>query len=832
MNKADASTRIRIFITFELMPYPMRHLVVLIFWITASSSFAQDYTQSIRGRVVDKDTRQPIPGVNVALLDDPENITGTSTDEEGRYELPSLDIGRHELRFTFIGYLPQIINNVEVNSGRQTILNIELEEAAIEMEAVEIIATRDGEPLNEMAMISARQFNVAETERYAGSRGEPSRMASNFAGVQGADDSRNDIVIRGNSPQAILWRIEDVPISNPNHFNIPGTAGGSVSILNNKTLGNSDFYTGAFPGEFGNATAGIFDLNIRNGNNQDHEFIGQFGFLGTEAMIEGPISREKNITYIAAYRYSTLALIGGLGIEYGTDAIPKYQDLTFKINVPGKGASSFSLFGVGGTSDIDILISDQETPEDRNIYGDNDRDQYFGSTMGVLGANYTRSLNEKTYWKTSVAYNYSEVNSYHELVYRYVDNEGKYQLDSVNAFDPLLNYTFKEQRAVGHTYINSKLNRNHVIKAGAVVEQFLFQHEDSVWVFDTASPLYDTWRVRWDSRDQATLIQPYLQWKYRPNNDWVMTFGLHSQYFTLNGASSWIEPRGAIRHTFKDGSTLNIGGGLHSQTQPYYLYYFSEQKNANGDPALYNKNMDFTKAIHGVAGYDRMLSKNLRFKSEIYYQWLYDIPVGPNTLSFSLANTGSGFERFFPDSLVNEGFQRNYGIEFTLEKFFANNYYFLFTGSLFDSKYQAADGKWRNTDFNGNFAVNALFAKEFNLSKKQMLSLGGKVTVVGGRWYGPPDIAKSNQEKELVPIDSLRNTEQFPNYFRADVKVNYRYNAKKITHELGIDLVNVLNTRNVLSLTYAPDENEDPEESIRREYQLGRLPLFYYRISF
>lgn len=449
------------------------HLLLLLYFVVFSAG-AQDFTQSIRGRIIDKDTRQPIPGVNIALMDDPDHISGTSTDQEGRYTLPSLPIGRHELRFTFVGYLPQIINNVEVNSGRQTILNIEMEEAAIEMEVVEIVATRDGEPLNEMAVISARQFNVAETERYAGSRGEPSRMASNFAGVQGADDSRNDIVIRGNSPQAILWRIEDVPISNPNHFNIPGTAGGSVSMLNNITLGNSDFYTGAFPGEFGNATAGVFDLNLRNGNNQQHEFMGEFGFLGTRALIEGPISKAKNITYMAAYRYSTLALIGGLGIEYGTDAIPKYQDLTFKVNIPGKGASSFSIFGIGGLSDIDILISDQETPEDRNIYGENDRDQYFGSNMGVLGATWTQSISERAYWKTTIAYNYNEVNSYHELVNRYIDPSGNYQLDSVHPFDPLLQYAFREQRVVGHSFVNTKLNRNHVIKAGIVAEQFFF----------------------------------------------------------------------------------------------------------------------------------------------------------------------------------------------------------------------------------------------------------------------------------------------------------------------------------------------------------------------
>ncbi|MEZ4720379.1 MAG: TonB-dependent receptor [Flavobacteriales bacterium] len=790
---------------------------------------SQEITRSIRGRIVDKESKQPIPGVNVILMDDPNNITGTTTDVDGRYELENLSIGRHELKFTFLGYLPQYVNNVIVNSGRQTILNIDLEESATELEAVEINATRDGEPLNEMAIVSARQFNVAETERYAGSRGEPSRMASNFAGVQGADDSRNDIVIRGNSPQAILWRLEDIPISNPNHFNIPGTAGGSVSILNNLTLGNSDFYTGAFPAEFGNANAGVFDLNMRPGNNEKHEFIGEFGFLGTKALIEGPINKEKNITYLATYRYSTLALIGGLGINYGTSAIPKYMDGSFYVNVPGKGSNSLSVFGVGGWSDIDILISDQKSPDERNIYGDNDRDQYFGSQMGVTGVSYVHALNERSYWKTVVAYNHSRVNSYHELIYRHLSPENTYHLDSSKA---LLDYVFRDDRVVAHSFINTKLNRRNVLKFGVVAQQFFFNYQDSTWIFDSTQTDFLNWRVRWYSEQQAQLLEPYVQWKYRNDKGLTITAGLHSQYFTLSHSISWVEPRIALRRTFKRGGAVTAGTGLHSQTQPYYMYFYSLSENSDGTRKLLNKTMDFTYSWHAVMGYEEMITKTARFKTEVYYQTLWNIPVEKNPSSFSLANTGSGFERFFPDTLVNKGTQTNYGIEFTLEKYFARTYYFLTTLSLFDSKYTGSDGVTRNTDFNGRYAANALFAKEFKVGKKSMISLGSKVTAVGGRWYGPADIALSNQTRELEVVDSLRNTLQFPDYFRLDLKVNYRLNTKNVTHEIGIDIVNLLDTKNVLSLTYAPDENNDPAKSIRREYQLGRLPLFYYRISF
>jgi hypothetical protein len=216
----------------------------------------------------------------------------------------------------------------------------------------------------------------------------------------------------------------------------------------------------------------------------------------------------------------------------------------------------------------------------------------------------------------------------------------------------------------------------------------------------------------------------------------------------------------------------------------------------------------------------------------LYYQHLFGIPIEQNSRSFSLANSGSGFSRYFPDTLINDGLQRNVGIEFTLEKFFSKSYYFLVTASLFDAQYRGSDKQWRNTDFNGRYTCNALVAKEFKTGDHSIISLGAKVTAVGGKWYGPADVEASNVQRELVVDDSLRNTLQFPDYFRADLKLTYRLNAKKSTHEIGIDLVNVFNTRNVLSLTYAPDENESSDQSIRREYQLGRLPLFYYRISF
>ena len=242
--------------------------------------------------------------------------------------------------------------------------------------------------------------------------------------------------------------------------------------------------------------------------------------------------------------------------------------------------------------------------------------------------------------------------------------------------------------------------------------------------------------------------------------------------------------------------------------------------------------MDFTKSIHYVASYNKRLGENVRVKAEVYYQSLFNVPVRTDISSFSLLNSNAGFTRFFPDTLQNTGKGKNYGLELTVERSFHKGYYFLLTGSLFESFYVASDNVWRDTDFNGNYAFNGLFSKEFRIKDKNSISLGGKVTTVGGRRYGPVDKLASGLVNEVVFIDSERNTLRFTPYFRADLKVNYKWNRPKVTHEIAIDFVNILNSKNVLQLSYIPDPNDPLNGTVREEYQLGFLPLFYYRLDF
>lgn len=809
----------RVIRTFVILTLP------LFFVLATGNSIAQDITQTVRGTVVDSESKFPLPGVNVVLLtDQDDDFQGTSTDVNGQFRVENIPVGRQVVKFTYTGYKDVLLNNVIVSSAKEVVLEVEMEESVQQLESVEIKATRSGEVNNEMAMVSARQFSVDETDRYPGSRGDPSRMASNFAGVQGADDSRNDIVIRGNSPSGILWQVEGIPIPNPNHFNIPGTAGGPVNIINNKVLANSDFYTGAFPAEFGNGIAGVFDIRYRSGNNQQYEFSSQLGFLGLELAAEGPINKEKGSSFLATYRYSTLTLFQALDINIGVDAVPNYQDLNFKLNFPQENGATWSVWGLGGTSTIDIILS--EDIGSSTIYGSSDRDQYFTTRMGVLGSSYTLPINKDTFFKVVVAASHEQIEANHDLILTRDSTLNGETRPVLDGLEPILDYSFSTNKLSAHAFMFKKLSSRTTLNYGVQADRYDFNMIDSA--VNIAEPIeFDTWETRWNSDESAYLAQPYIQLKHRFNERLELTSGLRMVYFSLGNSLSPVEPRLGLRYQLRNQSNLSFGMGIHSQIQQPYLHFYSDSVNMAGEQVLYNEDMDFTYSGHLVGGYEKWLGTATRIKLEAYYQRLWNIPVEVQPSSFSLINQGSGFSRFFPTDLTNEGTGFNYGLEVTLEKFFSKQFFFLLTGALFEAKYRGSDGVLRDSDFNGNYAFNALAAYEHPFTKTKSLTLGFNLTYVGGRRTGPVDGSASAALNELVFVDDLRNSEQFPDYFRPDLRISYKSNRRRVTHEIAIDLTNFIGRQNVLARSYI---REAP--FFRTDYQLGFFPIFYYKIDF
>ncbi|MBP7810164.1 MAG: TonB-dependent receptor [Bacteroidia bacterium] len=787
----------------------MKKFVLIFFLLSCFVFNAQTLKQTVRGVVLDKQTQSPLPGAVVAVLNT-NPIKAVITDENGKFRLDSITLGRWAIKVSLISYKEKS-QTVILSSGKETVINFELEENAVQANEVTIVAEQDKTKTNnKMATVSSRVFSAEDASRYAGSRNDPARMAANFAGVSGANDSRNDIIIRGNSPLGILWRLNGLDIPNPNHFGSLGSTGGPISILNNNTLDNSDFMTGAFPADYGNATAGVFDLKMRSGNNEKYEFLTQIGFNGFELGAEGPFSKKKKSgSFLINYRYSTLSAFKYLGLDFGTgDAVPQYQDLTFKADFPTKKLGKFSVWGIGGLSYVELLSSQQS--KKNNLYGYSGRDTYFKANVGAAGISHTYLLNSSSYTKFNIGAS-GQINFIQAD--RVDTNTNPYTINP-----EYRNNSSTVKYSANFTY-NKKFNSRNFINVGAYYDLFYTTFIDSTNNFDSLG--FITLR---DYKGETSLGRVFFQWQHKFNDKLTLNTGVSYQYFLLNSAQA-PEPRLGLKYSINSKQTLSFGAGMHSQVQPLYLY-FATSKTPQGHVET-NRNLDFTRAIHGILAYDVNIANNVRIKTEFYYQYMYGVPVRSRKDYFSAINLGADFNSPNVDSLVSNGTGENYGVEITIEKFYNKGYYFLITGSIFQSKYVGSDKVYRNTAFNGNYVFNALGGKEFKIKEKHIIGLDVKFTYAGGKRYVPIDLAASIAYGDEVRDGSRAYEKQYSEYFRMDVKPSYKLNTKRFTHEVSVDIQNITQHDNVFQQIY--DLNT---QTIKTDYQLKFFIIPQYKLTF
>jgi len=788
----------------------MKYHFTAAFFFLSMFLFAQQYVQTIKGTVVDKQSLSPLPGVVLFVAGYEQK--GTQTNDKGYYKMNDIPIGRVLVTAQLIGYKPRQAWIV-LQSGKESVLNIEMEENIITGEEVVVTAQQDKtKSNNKMSTVSSRIFSSEEAGRYAGSRNDPARMAANFAGVSGANDSRNDIVIRGNSPLGILWRLNGLDIPNPNHFGNSGSTGGPISILNNNTLDNSDFMSGAFAADYSNATAGVFDLKMRQGNNEKHEFLGQVGFNGFEVGAEGPLNKKQTGTYLVNYRYSTLSVFKALNIDFGTGAaVPQYQDITFKTDYNAGTAGKFSFWGIGGVSEVALLEKDKRPGQD--LYGYNSRDLYFTSKVGSSGLNHTLLFKNNAYLKTSagVSAQFNQIRA-----------------DRIDSSFNTPDFIKPEYRSTTVNYIysfnsiyNKKVSSRDFYNMGVFLDVYNSRFIDSTDNY-FGTNTFETLR---DYSGNSALTRAFFQWQHKFNEDWLLNAGVTGQYFMLNKKYS-IEPRIGTRYQLNDKQSFGFGLGLHSQVQPLYIYFASNTL-PGGQRVETNTGLDFTRAAHAVLSYDNNIAKQFRIKTELYYQYLYNIPVHTYPTVFSAVNLGANFESPNITNLQSSGLGYNYGLELTLEKFYSKGYYFLITASLFESKYMASDNKWRNTAFNGNYVFNMLGGKEFKVGKKLTLVLDLRSTLAGGKRYIPIDLEASKLAGEEVRDVRIAFEKRYPFYFRTDVKPGFRINTRRFTHDFSIDIQNITKHDNIFQESY-----DIRNQRIQTDYQLKFFIIPQYRLLF
>jgi len=783
-----------------------KRLIYLTFYILSLTSFkivySQNLTQVIKGTVVDIETQATLPGATVVILGTNPTL-GTSTDMNGNYRIENAPLGRYSIQVNFVGYEQAIIPEILITSSKEVVLNVGLKQSINQLEEVVVKAhTRKDKPMNPMASISAKSFTVEETRRYAGGLDDPARMASAFAGVTVGNIQDNAIIIRGNSPKGVLWRLEGVEIPNPNHFAGGNVAGGGVlTVFSSQLLANSDFFTGAFPAEYGNALAGVFDMKLRNGNSEKYENTFQAGVLGIDFASEGPFIAGGKSSYLFNYRYSTFGLINKMGIIPSAQ-IPRYQDFSFKLNFPAGKAGVFSIWGIGA-------IDFNQEPEEKDSTkweSDWDRVTYdWNLNMGATGITHKVLLGKRAYINTSVAASGT------------VNTITAKRFDDLLVLRPNWDFADKSGKIEASTFLNYKFGAKHTVRTGVSFSNILYNIDLSSTINDNP----ETFQNYVKQRGSSNYTEFYIESKYDITQKLTANAGVNFNFFALNGNYS-VEPRFSLKWNVAPNHAISFGYGKHSQLEELKIYFIKQ--NINGQDYYPNKNLGLSKAHHFILAYDWLINKNLRLKVEPYFQYLYDIP-GIADSSYSLINFKQDWS--FMSALENNSVGKNIGVDITFERFLNDNYYYLITASVFNSKYKGDDNVWRNTRYNKRFVTNILFGKEIFLKKNKMLGVNFRANIMGGECYSPVNYEQSMQEKRIVYDENRAFEKQNSPVYNVDISVTFRTNKSKYSGVWALQVKNILGTPVDDGYIYNYKTNKIEKSEIA-----FALPVLSYKVEF
>ncbi|MGW9686464.1 TonB-dependent receptor [Flagellimonas sp. 2504JD1-5] len=767
----------------------------------ANWSSAQTITQTVKGVVTDENTHEVLVGATITLVES-NPILGTITDLDGAFVLSQVPVGRQDFEVRMVGYESFLVSEILVGSGKEVILDIALSESTTNLEEVVVAYRRNKEKaINTMAGVSGRQFTVEETQRYAGGLNDPGRLVSSFAGVAAPSVSSNGISVRGNSPSGLLWRIEGVEVPSPNHFADLTIAGaGALTVLSSQVMDNSDFYTGAFPSEYGNAMSGVFDINLRKGNTTNREYTFQASILGLDFATEGPFKEGGNATYLFNYRYSTLGLIGSF---LPSDAgVLKYQDLAFKMDMPTKRLGTFSLWGVGAYDAVDTEVEDMEEWESRDDRENSQTSLY----MFASGLNHKQIISSRTVINSTLSIS-GNGTSFKE---QYVDDN----LEALPQSDARKN-NFK---LTLQSNLTSYFGKGHTNRTGFYLNGLAYDLK-----VDDSETVQEAPRTIVEENGSSYLFQFFSQSKFDLSPKWTLNAGFHSQYFGLTKELT-LEPRASLNYKLGLKSNLALGYGFHSRIEPLSIYFVEDDQGFQP-----NENLELMKSNHFVLSFNTIINDKTRLSVEPYYQALYDVPVALNGYITTL-NIEDNL--FFGKALVSNGTGRNIGVDLTLERYLNNGFYYLFTTSIFDSKYTANDGIERNTRYNKNYVLNAVFGKEWQVGKNGNNTLGAnfRLNYLGGNRIEAIDSEASIMNQDVVYGETgnqISFSEKYKDLPIGSFTLTYRKNKPKHSSVWSLQVLNAGATEE-----FQRDVFNTNTQSIERKFTGIVIPNISYKIEF
>lgn len=747
----------------------------------------QDVVRHVRGKVVDQLSKKPVEGMDVKLSNS-ENLKEAITDASGNFDIQA-PVGRYKL-VCYGGEYKTYEQEVLVISGHESNLTILISPALHTLKEVEVTSsTMQDIPGN------VRSLSIEKTLRVPANFFDPVRVITAYPGVVAANDQANAIIVRGNSPNGLLWRLNGLDMVNPNHLanagtmsDIPAANGGGVNILSAQMLDKTDFYVGGFPSNYGNAVAGVVDMKMREGSYEKMQYTAQASLIGLDFAVEGPVG--YNNSFVANYRYSTVGLLSNLGVNFGDEAIT-FQDLSFSSVNNFKKGGSLSFFGFFGASRNKF-----ESPDER----EEDKDRYdidYSSLTFGLGTNFSKPVGKG---ELVIGALYSSLDqSRDESVVAEIPNNFQSIEENYAIDQSIFSSTAKYKVGIGE---------KSQLETGFLVNYYDNKFDGDVLRGCESCGLYG---FVYSEASSGFLIQPYTHITSEMNPNFTIDAGIRYLTYTYNSTSS-LEPRVNLRFKPKASTQVNFSYSLVSQQQLPQLY-------------AVNKDLELTKSRQIDLTLKQLLKNDLTITGGLFYQGLYDVPVSSVQPAFSAINMLEGFA---PPFLESEGTGSNYGFDFTIEKLFYSSHYFLFGGSYYESKYKGADGVERDSRWNGNYTINSTYGKEWTKKEKnRTIGLSTRLLYIGGLRESEIDEGLSQASGETYYDRTNPYSKKLPDYFRLDLRLSFRKNKPKYTRTFAIDIQNLTSQQNESYHYY-----DLLQQKIVTKFQLGIIPVLVYRIDF
>lgn len=773
--------------------YAGARLCLVLFALACAGLCPVLSAQTLRGTVRDAGSGEVLVAANLRLIAAMDSLPLTArTDTTGQYVFQNLRLGYYTLEVWHSGYSPMKFREIYIAGGKETVLDIAYDRD-FDLPLLSITgaaARRPPQPLSEIPLTRE------QTLRFPATFFDPARLAMTYPGVMNNDDQANGLSIRGNSPAFVRWRLEGVDVVNPNHLTNAGTisdrpmaAAGGVLMFSAQLLDNSSLLTGSFPAGYGDALGGIMDINLRRGNSRQHEFTAQAGLIGLDFAAEGPLLQKGKNSYLVNYRYSTVGLLGQMGISFGDEEID-FQDLSFKLNFQGKNGGEWSLFGLGGLSNnVFEHKTDSVAIEAFKDFFDID----YQSKTGIIGLSNWSPLGKKGWVKFTIAAS-GQTN----------------ERSSVSEADEYKQYgsndELEESKVSGTATLSQRLSAQIRLMAGSMLTRQYFRGESVV----NLSP-------QEIARHEFFVAQPWANILWNSKNEkTAVRLGLHSLIFPYKDRIS-AEPRLTVMQTLAPNHRLALSAGQYSQVAPLWLL---------------KDELDIMRAWHAGLNYSWAINSGWIFRTELFWQRQTDSGVDENTAStFSLLNEND-YRIYLQKELIYNGLGENKGVEISVERYLSGGWFVLANATLFKSDYRGSDRVWRPARWDARHVFNFTGGREWQRDKRpghvRAFGVNGRLGWSGGLRAMPVDATASAAAGATVFDDNDGFSINQKDYFRLDLRVYWKRSfSDRRNSTFAMDFQNATMQENVAYQYFDPFTKK-----VETKYQLGLIPNISWRLEF